>query len=37
MARQRVRIALDESAPDHSTISRTRLLLDVETHLAVFQ
>src|SRR6202049_4636886 len=32
-----VRIALDESVPDHSTISRTRRWLDVETHQAVFQ
>src|SRR6266702_1842760 len=32
-----VRVALDESVPDHSTISRTRRLLDVETHQAVFQ
>lgn len=32
-----VRIALDESIPDHSTISRTRRLIDVETHQAVFQ
>ena len=32
-----VRIALDESAPDHSSISRTRRLMDVETHQAVFQ
>ena len=32
-----VRIALDESVPDHSTISRTRRLIDVETHQAVFQ
>jgi len=32
-----VRIALDESLPDHSTISRTRRLMDVETHQAVFQ
>jgi transposase len=32
-----VRIALDETAPDHSTISRTRRLIDVETHQAVFQ
>jgi transposase len=31
------RIALDESVPDHSTISRTRRLIDVETHQAVFQ
>src|SRR6266404_471528 len=32
-----VRIALEESVPDHSTISRTRRLMDVETHQAVFQ
>ncbi len=32
-----VRVALDESVPDHSTISRTRRLVDVETHQAVFQ
>ena len=32
-----VRIALDEGVPDHSTISRTRRLMDVETHQAVFQ
>jgi transposase len=32
-----MRIALDESVPDHSTISRTRRLMDVETHQAVFQ
>src|SRR4051794_33554299 len=32
-----VRIALDEAVPDHSTISRTRRLVDVETHQAVFQ
>jgi transposase len=32
-----VRIGLDESVPDHSTISRTRRLMDVETHQAVFQ
>ena len=31
------RIALDETVPDHSTISRTRRLIDVETHQAVFQ
>lgn len=29
-------LALDEAAPDHSTISRTRRRLDVETHEAVF-
>ena len=28
--------ALDESTPDHSTISRTRRLIDVETHQEVF-
>jgi transposase len=32
-----VGIALDESVPDHSTISRTRRLMDLETHRAVFQ
>jgi transposase len=32
-----VRIALDETVPDHSTLSRTRRLIDVETHQAVFQ
>ena len=32
-----VRIALDENVPDHSTISRTRRLIDIETHQAVFQ
>ena len=31
-----VRLALDEAAPDHSTISRTRRLIDMETHRAVF-
>src|SRR6185369_13086504 len=31
-----VRIGLDERTPEHSTISRTRRLLDVETHEAVF-
>jgi transposase len=35
--RSLVRIGLDESVPDHSTISRTRRLMDVETHQAVFQ
>lgn len=29
-------IALDEDTPDHSTISRTRRLIDVETHREVF-
>ena len=31
-----VGIPLDQSAPDHSTISRTRRLLDLETHRQVF-
>src|SRR6266704_2391547 len=31
-----VRLGIDEAAPDHSTISRTRRLIDVETHRAVF-
>jgi transposase len=31
-----VRLALHEVAPDHSTISRTRRLIDLETHRAVF-
>ena len=31
-----VGIALDETTPDHSTISRTRRLIDLETHAAVF-
>ena len=31
-----VRLALQEAGPDHSTISRTRRLIDVETHRAVF-
>jgi transposase len=34
--RQFVRIALTEQTPDHSTISRTRRLIDLETHRAVF-
>ena len=29
-------IALDEQTPDHSTISRTRRLIDLETHREVF-
>jgi transposase len=29
-------LELDEAAPDHSTISRTRRLIDVETHERVF-
>ena len=31
-----MRIGLTEQTPDHSTISRTRRLIDVETHRAVF-
>ena len=31
-----VRLALDEAAPDHSTLSRTRRLIDLEPHRAVF-
>jgi transposase len=34
--RQFLRIGLDEETPDHSTISRTRRLMDVETHRQVF-
>ncbi len=34
--RQFVRIGLTEATPDHSTISRTRRLIDVETHQEVF-
>ncbi|HEX9110319.1 MAG TPA: transposase [Terriglobales bacterium] len=30
-------MGLDEQPPDHSTISRTRRLIDVETHQAVFR
>lgn len=32
-----LRVGLDEQVPDHSTISRTRRLIDVETHQGVFQ
>ena len=34
--RQFLGIGLDENTPDHSTISRTRRLIDVETHRKVF-
>jgi transposase len=34
--RQFLHIGLDENTPDHSTISRTRRLIDVETHRKVF-
>ena len=30
-------LTLEDSPPDHSTLSRTRRLMDVETHEAVFQ
>src|SRR5712692_1610981 len=30
-------LGLGEAAPDHSTISRTRRLIDVETHQTVFR
>lgn len=32
-----LRIGLDEAMPDHSTISRTRRLIDAESHREVFQ
>jgi transposase len=31
-----LRVGVDEAPPDHSTISRTRRLMDVETHREVF-
>jgi transposase len=34
--RQFLQIGLDESTPNHSTISRTRRLIDIETHRKVF-
>ena len=34
--REFLRICLDEQTPNHSTISRTRRLIDVETHRKVF-
>jgi transposase len=34
--RQFLGIGLDEDTPDHSTVSRTRRLMDVETHRKVF-
>ena len=34
--RQFLDVALHEAPPDHSTMSRTRRRIDVETHLAVF-
>jgi transposase len=35
--RQFLELELNEQPPDHSTISRTRRLIDVETHQAVFR
>jgi transposase len=35
--RQFLELELSEQPPDHSTISRTRRLIDVETHQAVFR
>src|SRR3954452_4244738 len=35
--RQFLRIGLDEDTPNHSTISRTRRLIDLETHQQVFR
>ena len=34
--RQFLDVSLDEAPPDHSTVSRTRRRIDVETHSAVF-
>ena len=34
--RRFLRLGLKDAAPDHSTISRTRRLIAVETHRAVF-
>jgi len=34
--RRFLRIGLDERTPDHSTISRTRRLIDIDTHGEVF-
>ena len=34
--REFLRVGLDEQTPNHSTISRTRRLMDVETHRNVF-
>ena len=34
--RRFLRVGLDEAPPDHSTISRTRRLIDMETHREVF-
>jgi transposase len=34
--RRFLRVGLEESPPDHSTVSRTRRRIDVETHREVF-
>jgi transposase len=34
--RRFLRFGLDKSTPDHSSISRTRRLIDVDTHRKVF-
>src|SRR5713226_5170472 len=34
--RRFVRLGIEEAAPDHSTISRTRRLIEVDTHRTVF-
>ena len=34
--RQYLDVSLDAASPDHSTVSRTRRRIDVETHMAVF-
>jgi transposase len=34
--RQFLRMGLDDETPNHSTVSRTRRLIDVETHRKVF-
>ena len=34
--RRFLRLAVDEAPPDHSTIARTRRLIDLETHRTVF-
>jgi transposase len=34
--RRFLRVGLEEMPPDHSTISRTRRLIDLETHREVF-
>src|SRR6058998_1982849 len=34
--RRFVRLGIEDAAPDHTTISRTRRLIDVDTHRAIF-